>query len=324
MTHRSTGISILLVALLVVGGAAVWWWQGRGGPASRSGAETPAGAPSGTAPAASASAVDATPPDAGASQPDATSGNATAVFDTPLPDGPIGDTYAELVRRANAGDGLAAMALARTLALCVDYTPGQREKIEDDLVEFAAHAHETPGEDGAPPRASFVDVALDVLDLRDAACPGIENLGIEDRTAERDRWFALGLDLGHPAALVQEANDMLKKRYPRRADTINHAEELRALRPQAMAMLQRAAAQGEPLALLRTATAHRSGDLAARDPVAAYAYLLAYRAGSPAPDVPAVMVDGLDRAMAEGLTAEQIGAAEARAEQIRALCCSGG
>lgn len=324
MTHRrSNGMSILLAVLLAAGAGAIWWWQARADRASQSQAGSSAGSWSGIAPAALQDIAAATAPDAVAARPDSTSGKAAPVFDTPLPDGPIGETYAELVRRANAGDGPAAMALARTLALCIDYTPEQRVKLEDSLVEFSAHMHDTPGDNGLSSER-FVDLAVGVLDRRDAECPGIENLGLTDRVAERDRWLARGLDLGHPAALVQEANDMLKKRYPRRADIIDHAEELRALRPQAMAMLQRAAAQGEPIALLRTATAHHSGDLAERDPVAAYAYLLAYRDGPPVADVPQVISDDMARRLSAGLTPEQIQAAEARADAIRARCCAGG
>ena len=324
MNNRKARTPVLLAMMLAAAGIAFWWWQQRADPAAQAGSTSATASSADVAASASKDSADATPPDAAAVPQDATRPAVAPTFDAPLPQGPIGETYAELVRRANAGDGAAAMALARTLALCIDYTPEQRSKVEDSLVEFAAHSHDLPGDDEAASSDRFVDLAMGVLDRRDAECPGIDDLGIADRAAERDRWLALGLDLGHPAALVQEANDMLKKRYPRRTDIINHAEELRALRPQAMAMLQRAAAQGEPIALLRTATAHHSGDLAERDPVAAYAYVLAYRAGPPASEVPQLVSDDIARRLSADLTAEQIQAAEARAAQIRARCCGEG
>lgn len=314
---KIAGSLVVIVALAAMG---VWWW-------SQEAPDATADARVGAAPAGTDAAHAPPPAPTHVLTPSVPPARpaASAQNDTPLPAGPIGTTYAELVRRADAGDGRAAMALARTLALCESYVEEEREVLEEDLVTFAANVEDTPDPaGGASSRDRFVELAVGAIDIRAATCPGIDALGIADRAAERERWFALGLQLGDPAALVEEADAMIRKKYPRRADIVDNAEELRALRPQAMAMLQRAASQGEPTALLRTSAAHRSGDLAERDPVAAYAYLLAYRAGPPADGVPALFLGNAERHLSAGLTPEQIEAAQARAEQIRAACCGEG
>lgn len=313
---KIAGSLVVIVALAAIG---AWWWSQKAPDAM---ADARVGATPANTEAAQAPPIAATPAVPSAAPPAPAASAPATLNDTPLPAGPIGTTYAELVRRAEAGDGRAAMALARTLALCESYVEEEREVLEEDLVTFAANVQDTPDPaGGASSRDRFVELAVGAIDIRAATCPGIDALGIADRTAERERWFALGLQLGHPAALVEEADAMIRKKYPRRADIVDNAEELRALRPQAMAMLQRAAAQGEPTALLRTSAAHRSGDLAERDPVAAYAYLLAYRAGPPADGVPALFLGNAERHLSAGMTPEQIQAAQARAEQIRAACC---
>lgn len=318
---RATRIVVVCVVVVACAAGGAWWWSTRDA--------VNAGSSDGVAARAEASSSSkSSAPSPGAPATTAQAAPAVArprpVQETPLPEGPIGDTYAELVSRAEAGDGRAAMALARALALCADYVEDEREVLEEDMVEFLANAEDTKDATGASSRDRFVDMAVRVLDMRASTCGGIGALPITDRAAERERWLALGLESGHPEALVQEADAMIRKRFPRRTDIIDNAEELRLLRPQAMAMLQRAAAQGEPMGLLRMAGAHRTGDLAQRDPVAAYAYLLAYRAGPSAHGVPGFLLGNAEQQFTLRMTPEQIEAARAHAERIRAACCGEG
>lgn len=241
----------------------------------------------------------------------------------PLPTGPIGQTWPELVRRAESGDGAAVIAIASTLSLCVNFVEDERKVVEDGLVDLLARVDETPNPAGKFNQDRYVDMAMETLDRRAAECAGIDSIGIENRMAERDRWMARALELGHPVALVEEADKMIMK-YPTRADIVANAEKLRELRPQAMAMLARATAQGEPVALLRTAVAHRQGDLAERDPTAAYAHMLAYRAGPPTTPLQRTLIDGLEEELVNGLAPEQIEAARALSRQIRRRCCGDG
>jgi hypothetical protein len=319
---RIARIVFSLVAVGALVSAGVWWlWAA---PAGEAGSDSAAVAPSpsGAISTTTAPAV-AEPPAPAASSANGAASPAGRPPDAPLPDGPIGTTYAELVRRAEAGDGRAAMAIARALALCKGYVDDERGALEDELVDLLAKAEDTPVRAGGRSSDHFIDMATGVIDMRETTCAGIDALGIQDPVAERKRWLALGLERGDPAALVEEAHAMMRTTYPRRVDIVSHAEELRLLRPHAMAMLQRAAAQGEPVALLRMASALRQGDLAQRDPVAAYAYMLAYRAGPPAAGVPGRLLDNLDRQLSTNLSPAELAAARIRAEHIRAACCGG-
>lgn len=246
-----------------------------------------------------------------------------ATNNEPLPEGTVGETHATLVRLANAGNGAAAVRLADLMALCADYVPKTRETAEKELVEGMAVFDAPDTEDEVRQHDALVAMVLGAQDRQQAMCPGFAELGIADPLAEQRRWTELAARLGEARALVALAESMIGK-YSSPGDIVEHAEEIRRIRPQAMAMLQQAAVTGEPMALLRMSAAHRSGDLAPRDPVEAYAWMLAYRDGPPAPQMPGAALELVTHRLEAPLDDAQRAQARRRADAIRARCCAGG
>lgn len=314
--HRATAALVLAVMATAIG-VAVWFARDYPGRVVASGYAPPAGE-------ATAAMTAATSPGRPDKTDDADSVEAIGATNAePLPEGSIGDTYAALVRMANEGNGAAALRLANLLALCARYEPKSREAAEQELVDGMAVFDPPRTEDAAREQETMVALVIDMQDRQRSACPGFATLGIADPLAEQLHWTEQAARMGEARAIVDMADRLIKK-YTAPGDIVEHAEELRLLRPQAMALLQQAAATGEPLALFRMATAHRNGDLAPIDAVEAYAWMLAYRAGPPSPDIPQAAIEHVMLRFAGPLDDAQRAEAQRRADAIRARCCGGG
>ena len=238
-----------------------------------------------------------------------------------LPEGSIGQIHDELQRLALAGNAEAAFVLSDLLRLCRDFTPLPREQFETQLVDYLALARFT--RDGSDFSAEMAEQMTQHYERKEASCPGVQMLALDDMVAAQRQWQERAAALGHPVALVAQA-DALMATYNRRADIIANAESMRPVRLQALAMLQQAAIHGHPLALARLARAHHEGDLAMRNAQAAYAYLLAYQAGPAWPEFSSADFAQALQQAARGLTPEQRAAAQAQADAIRARCCADG
>lgn len=289
---------VVIVALVSLCAGAWWWLHDRGSSPLRTAAVATGAERESVAPAPSAAAAADDP---------AVAALAVANDDTsqtaprPLPEGAIADIYDELRARAEAGDGAAAHRLAETMLLCRRYKPKSREETDEAIVEFGARVED--GEDKSwMSRDTLVGLLLSAADQQASRCIGFAGLGIDDPDAARLDWLARAVAARHPAAMVEQAQILLQT-HSRREEIIQNAEEVRVLRAQATTLLQDAVATGEPRALLRAANAHFSGDLLPRDRVAAYAYMLAYHAGDPAPGAPASMIAAADRRFSDGLDA---------------------
>jgi hypothetical protein len=193
-----------------------------------------------------------------------------------LPAGPFNETGAELEALATAGNAAAAYRLASILETCPSVAVPTGDGFADQLVEglatlgsgfrFAGMQSHEPG---------VIETLLVAHDHLSTLCEGVDGLDPVVARAEAREWLAQAAARGYPPALLQQADALISQ--PNRDDIIDQAEQLRDLRRQAMALLQRALEAGEPQALARMSRAAASGDLAPRDPVAAYGYMLAFR-----------------------------------------------
>ena len=318
MASRRSRTALLLLAVMATAIGLVLW-SARDQPGRVVESEDPRAAVEATAARAVAATARVLPDKSGDAGPAQTPGATNA---EPLPEGNVGDTYATLVRMANEGSGAAALRLADLVALCAGYEPKSREAAEQQLVDGMAVFDPPRTEDAAREQEALVALVIDIQDRQHTACPGFATLGIADPLAEQLRWSQQAARLGEARAIVDMADRLIKK-YTSPGDIVEHAEELRLLRPQAMALLQQAAATGEPVALMRMAAAHRNGDLAPIDAVEAYAWMLAYRAGPPAPDIPEAAIEHVMLRYAGPLDDTQRAEAQRRADAIRARCCGG-
>lgn len=252
----------------------------------------------------------------------ATAAPTASVLSQPVIEGPIGDTYAALAARAEAGDADAAIQLAEIFGTCRRFKPSSRVEAETAIVDVVATFLPAPNDDAEQQQQDQrVAFAMREVDKQHTYCPGIDTLGIADLKVEQRRWIALAAQLGHPRGLLLHS-DVLIDVPP--GDIVDRAEAMRPVLAQARAALRASVMAGEPLALLRIARAHHTGDLAERDPALAYAWLLAYRDGPASGDVAPFLVDRMQQQYEAALTAEQRDAARARADALRGECCGGG
>lgn len=233
---------------------------------------------------------------------------------------------ATLEAMARAGSADAAQRLGDVLRACAPDADGP----------FAIAMHRRlAGRGGAPPQAVTLDPQFG-LDLgaigvlppntylmpdeveRVTLCDGVHAYTDADRAAAYE-WLVLAAELGAPRAMAMRFDIELERIGGDVAARIDQAGRLVALRPRASAMLQRAAATGEPRALARLSRAHASGDLAVRDDLLADAYAVAADAMSARAGAPGTQT--LQRLRAAGDAARQARVEDA-ADAILARCCA--
>jgi hypothetical protein len=230
-----------------------------------------------------------------------------------LPAGPFNEIATELEALATAGNAAAAYRLADILGTCPSEPVPSRDGFADQLVEglaafgsgfrFAGMQSHEPG---------VIEILLAAHDHVSSLCDGVDGLDPLTAREEARQWMAQAAALGYPPALLVQA-DALIGIYRTRGDIIENAEGLRDLRRQAMGMLQRALDAGEPKALARMSRAAATGDLAPRDPVAAYGYMLAFRDVPERFPVPRAVIDTRLQTLAAPLSDAQRRHAEALA-----------
>lgn len=252
-------------------------------------------------------------------EPELLSAEARAAQHALLPDGPLVTTHDTLVDLAQSGNAEAALGIAIALRLCEMFEERPRTDADAELVDLLARF--TPESSDHAFEALRTEAIVRSLDMKYATCAGLADSDIDRSPAARRAWLERAANLGHPLAMVEVANELIAA-WRRRGDIIDGIDRVRDDRNRAMGLLQRAALAGEPAALLRLSTAHRSGDLASIDAVAAYAYLLVYRDGQPLPEFHPQLFERLLDDAAAVLSTEQRAEAARRADAIRDRCCS--
>lgn len=224
---------------------------------------------------------------------------------------------AELERRALAGDGKAALQLARALLECRSYVPISDAAVEDNVIDGLASVDAAPTAlDGTPiaPVEILEAIRARVAERR-AVCEGIGpgDLANVDGRAGLS-WLIRAADAGETAAMVA---------YARHAfagyDTFDpHAPQIVAEVPRVRDYLSRALALGDPAALGAYGDAYSLGLVFDADPLAAYAYYYAYvQVDSPGARMYDAVLVNLERALASG----DIAQARERGRAMFAACC---
>lgn len=189
-----------------------------------------------------------------------------------LPRGtPLADVFDELARRADDGDQEAACRLAWDLELCQTV-----QRLEPEFWIDAA-AQDPPGSPGERASLDIVAWGLARMDRAQHVCKGLPRPMLDQAHAR----MAQAAWLGHPLSMAYFAGD------PGSADrlSLDQLDTLNYYRDNALLLLQRSAAAGEPVGLLELHAACRDGrirstigDLAVpRDPECALATALAVR-----------------------------------------------
>lgn len=256
--RRSTGLLVAACAVLVLAAAVHVWRQDARTPA-------PAASPVAVAaPAPMAAPAPAAPPAAASSAPPAAATAATA------------DRFAELERRAAAGDVEAAGELGGIIATCRHYSPIGTQNIEQTVVDGMAAGVDPPLIAGSP-----VSPELLVLMLQqgqpelDRRCAGIDPHQLSGNRVRVPDLLERAADAGQVQAMLD---------YPRYAfegfggttRMLAEADEVARRKTKARAYLREASRRGEARALLLLGDAYASGPLEKIDPLLAYAHASAF------------------------------------------------
>jgi hypothetical protein len=186
--------------------------------------------------------------------------------------------YAELARRADAGDGAATIELAQALGRCAQVDPLQRslflsQMISSDATRFAR----VYGDDTETNRErvrQFQQRLSDRLRESGSACEGITRA----QQKSYARWLYKAGEAGDAASAFEFGSGRFIF-----DDTLGNLEEVPFWREHAEDMLQRALSGGDGHALVTLAEAYdpgstprwTEGPIFDADPVKAYAYYLA-------------------------------------------------
>lgn len=227
------------------------------------------------------------------------------------------ETFPELQARADAGDGEAAFALGRLLLGCLHYTEIDLMTLEDELID--AVAADNPflrAFTGQSSNERAIQLLLDIQGDQERLCEGREL----PAQAVRLRRAAIALDRaaqsGHARAQLAWVQ-AFRQRWFDPQDVVRSAELVRVERERARAYLQQALLSRLPEALLAQHVAHASGDLDSRDRVRAAAYWRAWRRlGSPGAPLPGWLLSEVDGQVAQSVSAQQLKAADALANQL--------
>jgi len=186
--------------------------------------------------------------------------------------------YAELARRADAGDGAAAIELAQALGRCAQVDPLQRSLVQSQMMSRdATRFAQVYGGDSEENREAvrrFQQRLSDRLHESGGACEGITRA----QQKSYGHWLYTAGEAGDAASAFEfgSGNFIFD-------DTLGNLEEVSFWRDHAEDMLQRALAGGDGHALLALAEAYdpastprwTEGPIFDADPVKAYAYYLA-------------------------------------------------
>lgn len=245
---------------------------------------------------------------------------------------PRGDFVAmrdELERLAQEGHAGAALRLALAPAFCdwLASADGDVEQLAERLVEMGSFLNGEMQHLGFS--APFEIIAMAVIhaaERNQALCEGVTHELTQAVDADAQRQVPQLLGWAERAAQGGELAAMLA--YPSLAlrdvsdpyEVVMHAERLLERRERAAFWVRRALQLGHPEALYAHAFAHWRGWPLPRDPLRAYAYLLAYeQSGHRGVEHPEVL-DYLHQRLAQPLSAAQRRQARDLAERL-ADCC---
>jgi TPR repeat protein len=221
-----------------------------------------------------------------------------------------------LTAEAEAGNPAALASMGSAWAECSDWEPMAREDVDLVLVDLAMlPGLSGPLGDALSNKEGGLEMLLGGIEALSVQCSALDLPDLpEQRLAQALEWLDAAARAGNHAAMVAWSEHVFA-RWPGRAEMLDELEAVRPARDQARAWLNAALAAREPSALRRMALAHHRGDLAARDSVAAYAYLLAWHWGgfdASTPEVSAMRRRELSLELNESAQAE----AEAMARQL--------
>lgn len=221
-----------------------------------------------------------------------------------------------LTADVEAGNPAALASMGSAWAECTNWRPMAREDVDSVLVDLAMLPGLTgPLGDALSNKDGGLDMLLGGVEALSVQCSVLDLPDLpEQRLAQALEWLEAAALAGNPAAMVAWSEHVFA-RWPGRSEMIDELEAVRAARDQASAWLNAALAAREPSALRRMAMAHHRGDLAPRDGVAAYAYLLAWHWGgfdTSSPEVSALRRRELSLALDASAQAE----AETMARQL--------
>lgn len=179
------------------------------------------------------------------------------------------DSYDQLALAANAGNAFAAYQLAQDMRRC--NTIEQRVEAAD-LIELG------------PGASSLGNIAEATLKSDLSWCKGIT----PEQAAAASEWTIRAARLGSVDGKLEFARAALEK-YQDPADAVRYAEEIQAIKRESISHLRDAAQLGNRTAMIELATAYQGGTLAKKDPVRAYAYLLAAQKHHPSRNIQAML-----------------------------------
>ncbi|HEX5125021.1 MAG TPA: hypothetical protein VFV97_17385 [Rhodanobacteraceae bacterium] len=186
----------------------------------------------------------------------------------------IAARYADLARRADAGDGAAAIELARALGHCAEVDPLQRSLLMSQMQSNDARFAVKYDDNNRDAVRRFQQRLSDSLRESGAGCEGITRA----QQKSYGRWLYKAAEAGDAASAFEFGSGRFLF-----DDTLGNLEEVSFWRDHAEDMLQRALAGGDGHALFTLAEAYdpasmprwTEGPIFDADPVKAYAYYLA-------------------------------------------------
>ena len=167
----------------------------------------------------------------------------------------IAASWDELVRAADAGNADAAFQLAQDALRCASMSE-RREILESNA---------------AVTGDKFVlDNAVKQLAEDGRLCMGIT----QEQIGSKSNWIVRAARLGNSDAKLMFLGAATEQ-FDEPEKIVANAEELTAIKLEALQHLKSAAAQGNPTTMANLADTYKNGILAGRDDVMAYGYLLA-------------------------------------------------
>lgn len=233
-------------------------------------------------------------------------------------DRPFAEIRPELERRALAGDAVAARRLGFTLANCNRFVDVSDEKIEDAVVDSAAHGMTV--KDGSREVSPDEIAALYKLSVRQKRrdCRNVSGLDEPDALKKAFEWIERAAALGDADA--QAIYGALAFTGFDTRNALVDAEQMRDRRQLATDYLQRSLSQGDALALVQMSGRYLDGTLFPADPEKAYAYAWAYSLTSRASDVEAGLLEAMLAQRAASLDEAARDRARAEGQQLAACC----
>lgn len=226
----------------------------------------------------------------------------------------------ELERQATAGDGRAARRIGLALANCNHYVPLSDAKLEELVVNTAAHGV-TIRQDGHELTPEEVLTRLKMgLTQKARDCKGVSGLDEPDGSQQAFQWIERAAALGDADAQAIYGSIAFGS-YDTRSALAN-AELIRERKRRAIDYLDRSLAHGDALALLHMSRHYAEGDLYPADDATSYAYLYAYSRTARASDFEPELLDQMLATSAGILDDETRERAQSQGLQLSACCLS--